>query len=1085
MTEKSSDNLPRLVFVDKEKCINCHACISVCPVKFCNDGSGDHVNVNPETCIGCGRCLHECTHGARHYVDDFAPFMENIGNGEKVVAIAAPSLAANFPGRHLEFNAWLKSIGVKAVFDVSFGAELTVKSYMEHMKNNNPEMVIAQPCPAIVTYLELYQPELLDHLAPVDSPMLHTIKMIRRFYPEYNDCKVAVISPCVAKKREFAETGHGDYNIGYVTIDNYFNDNGISLESYPKVDYDNPPPERAVLFSTPGGLLRTAERWAPGIGNMTRKTEGIDSIYEYFKKLPEVIGREEKMAPVLLDCLNCEMGCNGGTLTLCSDKSPDEIEYWIEQRNEEMRELYAGQVQSGEGKSIEEVVEEFWEEGLYTRQYYDRSDNAHIKIPNDAERDEIYHAMHKFSEDDIYNCSACGYGTCERMATAIFNGLNRPDNCHHFLESEREISRKKITENEKRLRTILETSLEGFLEVNGDNKIVSVNSAMATIMATKEENLVGMSIFDLAQDEKNKQIFYDQIALRETGKSSSYEIYLTKSDGTLVPTIFHATPLLNGNNKRVGSFAMVSDITELKKAEGELLEHQDNLEKKVTKRTKELREANDRLVEVNEKLVEMDKVKSDFVSSVSHELRTPLTSVLGFAKIIQKRLNDVLFPQIVSDDKKVNRAKGQVDDNIGIIIAEGQRLTNMINDVLDLAKMEAGKLDWNMQPVDPAELIRRSTASTSSLFEQKNIKLETDIENNLPEINGDPDRLIQVVVNLLSNAVKFTDEGAVVCKAHAENGHVVISVKDSGIGISKEDAPKIFTKFKQVGDTLTDKPKGTGLGLVICKEITEYHGGKIWFESEYGHGSTFLISLPVLIKTTPTIKNVDRAKILDELNKRRGTLEKKENNSEKTILIVDDDQNIRTLLKQELEGSKFRIIEATDGYDAVEQVRNNEPDLIILDIMMPGMNGFDVAAVLKNDPLLMRIPIIILSVVEDRERAEKLGVEIYMTKPVKSSALTETIDSLLENPTAKKKILVFDPDVTLVNALSEVMRAQGYTVVEVFEAPHCLDIAREIKPDIVIADALAAEQIEIVQTLKFEKDMENVLFFLLGEKDSE
>jgi signal transduction histidine kinase len=242
--------------------------------------------------------------------------------------------------------------------------------------------------------------------------------------------------------------------------------------------------------------------------------------------------------------------------------------------------------------------------------------------------------------------------------------------------------------------------------------------------------------------------------------------------------------------------------------------------------------------------------KSAFLANVSHELRTPLTSVLGFAKIIEKRLAEVIIPKLQADlatngDAKTQRALRQVKENIGIIVAEGTRLTAMINDVLDLAKIEAGKVEWQMQPLAVTELIERAIAATTSLFEQKELELTTDIAADLPQIMGDRDRLIQVIINLLSNAVKFTDRGSVTCRARQDNNAIIISVIDTGIGIAATDRPKVFEKFIQVGNTLTDKPQGTGLGLPICKQIVEHHGGRIWVESELGRGSAFFFTLPL------------------------------------------------------------------------------------------------------------------------------------------------------------------------------------------------------------------------------------------------
>ena len=220
-----SSPLKQVISLDPEKCVNCHRCIAVCPSKFCNDGSKDYVTINHELCIGCGACIAACAHDARRGIDDFQAFMDDLKKGEKIVAIVAPAVAANFKGQDLELNGWLKSIGVKAVFDVSFGAELTTKSYVEYIKKHNPELVISQPCPALVSYIELYKPDLIKYLSPADSPMAHTFALIKHFYPEYKGYKMAAISPCYAKRREFDENGLGDYNVSMRSISEYFENN--------------------------------------------------------------------------------------------------------------------------------------------------------------------------------------------------------------------------------------------------------------------------------------------------------------------------------------------------------------------------------------------------------------------------------------------------------------------------------------------------------------------------------------------------------------------------------------------------------------------------------------------------------------------------------------------------------------------------------------------------------------------------------------------------------------------------------------------------------------------------------------------
>jgi len=474
---------------------------------------------------------------------------------------------------------------------------------------------------------------------------------------------------------------------------------------------------------------------------------------------------------------------------------------------------------------------------------------------------------------------------------------------------------------------------------------------------------------------------------------------------------------------------------------------------------------------------EADAAKSSFLSTVSHELRTPLTSVLGFAKIIRRRLEERLFPLIPEDDRKVHQAKQQVIDNLDVVVSEGERLTKLIDDVLDLAKIEAGKFTWNMTTVSVGDVIERAIAATASLFEAKKLSLVRDLGADLPTINGDQDRLIQVVINLISNAVKFTDSGSITCSAHLNGSDIVVGVTDSGIGIAPSDQQKVFEKFKQVGDTLTDKPKGTGLGLPICKEIIEYHGGRIWVESEFGKGSTFSFTLPLVgqpaqLELLSTRRSVDIEALVRQLRERVPAHQPRD----KFVLVVDDDPNIRSLLQQELTEAGYVVRLAEDGRKALALIREETPGLIILDVMMPEMNGFDVAAVLKNDPATMEIPIIILSIVEDKERGFRLGVDRYLTKPIDTASLFHEVDALLDQGKSRRKVMVVDEDVSTIRTLTDVLKTRGYEVVEANGA-ELVSRAVVSKPDIIILNSLLSND-EAVRALRFEKGMENVLFLI-------
>jgi GAF domain-containing protein/DNA-binding response OmpR family regulator len=466
--------------------------------------------------------------------------------------------------------------------------------------------------------------------------------------------------------------------------------------------------------------------------------------------------------------------------------------------------------------------------------------------------------------------------------------------------------------------------------------------------------------------------------------------------------------------------------------------------------------------------------KSAFLSTVSHELRTPLTSVLGFAKIIRKRLDEKIFPT-VEKTPKAQKTITQISENLNVVVSEGERLTHLINDVLDLAKIEAGKMEWNMEEVALAEVAERAVAATAALFDNKNLDLEKHIQADLPPITGDRDKLIQVMVNLISNSVKFTPKGKVTCKVSRKKNEIIVSVSDTGIGIAREDHAAVFEQFKQVGDTLTDKPKGTGLGLPICKEIIEHHGGRIWVESELGKGSTFSFALPVTNAGAPKPIHIDD--LIKRLKEQVSHSQLGTKGNAARLLIVDDDDSIRSLLEQELGDAGYMIDEASNGKEALAKVRANKPDLIILDVMMPEMNGFDVAAVLKNDPQTMDIPIIVLSIVQDKARGFRIGVDRYLTKPIDTGLLFNEIGSLLEQGKSKKKVLIVDEDSGTVNTLTDVLKTRGYAVTE-SNGKELFEKAVASQPDIIIMNSILSGKQDIVQTLRFEKGLENVLFLV-------
>ncbi|MCL2294194.1 MAG: methyl-accepting chemotaxis protein [Spirochaetes bacterium] len=474
----NASKLAPVIGINEEKCINCYACITDCPVKYCMDGSGKTLMINHDLCIACGHCIAVCSHKARHHVDDTARFLSGLKRGEKIVAVVAPAVAAVFPGNYLKLNGYLKSLGVEALFDVSFGAELTVVSYVNYIKEKKPKMVIAQPCPAIVNFIQIYHPKLIPYLAPADSPILHSIKMIKEYFPQYRTHKVAVISPCLAKKREFEETGLGDYNVTMLALKEMLEQQKIDLTSFPNVEYTGPIAERAVSFPAPGGLLDTVERFVPGIRRNTRKIEGVQTIYHYLEGVAKCLEKPDIEFPLLVDCLNCEMGCIGGPGT-GKDKVPlDELETLIRKRSRELEKRLNPKQKERLYKKYHNLLNKYWKPGMYDRKYQNFSASYSIKLPSETELKEVYRSLKKNTEKDLYDCTACGYHSCRKMAVAIFNKLNKRENCAHYNLILLEEERKTVKYINQHFKEHIAISLDAIEKIN--NLVAKLDTSIST-----------------------------------------------------------------------------------------------------------------------------------------------------------------------------------------------------------------------------------------------------------------------------------------------------------------------------------------------------------------------------------------------------------------------------------------------------------------------------------------------------------------------------------------------------------------------------------------------------------------------------
>ncbi|CAG1012391.1 partial two-component system, NarL family, sensor histidine kinase EvgS, partial [Anaerolineales bacterium] len=377
---------------------------------------------------------------------------------------------------------------------------------------------------------------------------------------------------------------------------------------------------------------------------------------------------------------------------------------------------------------------------------------------------------------------------------------------------------------------------------------------------------------------------------------------------------------------------------------------------------------------------ELDRMKSQFLANMSHELRTPLNSIIGFSRVIIKGI-----------DGPVTELQQQ---DLTAIYNSGQHLLGLINDVLDLSKIEAGKMELAFDEVNIADITNSVLSTMTGLIKDKPIQLQRNIQPDLPTVRADAIRIRQVMINLLSNAAKFTDEGSINVEVGLKRGtagrnEVCVSVTDTGPGIAEQDQAKLFQPFSQVDDSPTRKTGGTGLGLSICQHIVNMHGGKIWVESEVGRGSTFHFTLPLFRK--------EHESAVDGSNK--------------VVLAIDDDMQVIGLYERYLHPQGYQVIPLTDPSQAVERVKQIRPFAVTLDIMMPGIDGWQVLDNLKGDPDTRNIPVIICSIVEELEKGFNLGATDYLVKPILEEDLVNALDRLNTDGSIRDVLVIDDnPD---------------------------------------------------------------------------
>jgi signal transduction histidine kinase/CheY-like chemotaxis protein len=445
------------------------------------------------------------------------------------------------------------------------------------------------------------------------------------------------------------------------------------------------------------------------------------------------------------------------------------------------------------------------------------------------------------------------------------------------------------------------------------------------------------------------------------------------------------------------------------------------LEGKVRQRTSELQAANQELGRANQ-------LKSQFLANISHELRTPLSAIIGFSEILLDGVDGPLTTEQKDDVAQVHKS--------------GQSLLALINQILDLSKIEAGKMDLTVERVNLPAVINAVVESLRPLAQEKGLPIELDLPDELPALQVDSFRLKQILTNLLSNAIKFTSKGQIDVRAQPAGRMVRISVHDTGVGITPQAQKVIFDEFVQGDGSTTRRHGGTGLGLSIVRRLVEMHGGAIAVVSEPGMGSTFSFTMPVF--TTPSVT---------EPEPRRATGRPAQGIGGTAILVVDDDASVRHLIVRHLEQEGWKTVQAANAADALTLARSARPVMITLDILLPDASGWWVLEELKADPTTAGIPVVVVSIVEDNRLVFSLGASDYLPKPFDRNDLLLKVHRLLPDLKARR-LFVVDDDPAVCSMLAKMLTEEGADVTTLGDGEQALTAISQAPPDLVLLDLM-------------------------------
>jgi signal transduction histidine kinase/CheY-like chemotaxis protein len=483
--------------------------------------------------------------------------------------------------------------------------------------------------------------------------------------------------------------------------------------------------------------------------------------------------------------------------------------------------------------------------------------------------------------------------------------------------------------------------------------------------------------------------------------------------------------------------------------------------RELTRVTEELNARTEELSEANRRIQEADRLKSQFLANMSHELRTPMNSIIGFSEILVDRLE--------------TRVEAKHLSFLRHILASGQHLLGIINDILDLSKIEAGKMEiypesFAVAPVveSVCHVMRGMTRTTTTFV--------VDIPDDLPRIETDLAKFKQVLFNLISNAVKFSPADKPVrisaryIGSSENDGTITVAVQDQGIGIEAKHHAVIFEEFRQVDGTAKREFGGTGLGLALVKKFIELQGGRVTVDSSPGEGSTFSFTLPVQSRAAVVSRTPDTEELAATSD---------------LVLVVEDDAHAYDLIAAALRSAGYLSIRARHGEEALKLARDSHPVAVTLDLVLPGVDGWEVLKRLKTDPLTREIPVVIISMVDNRELGVALGADDYFIKPVDRERLLERIRRLTSGHGPRARLLLIDDDAAVHSLLEEELAALGYDVESAFTGESGFESAKDLSPDVIILDLMmpGMSGFEVAGMLKDHPRTANIPILVLTSKD--